>query len=215
MKFLIVIIFCFLNSLTSQAQTFNEWFRQKKTQEIYLLQQIAALKFYAGYVKKGYETFDRGSKTISAIKSGDFNMHDVFFNDKIKLNPNLLKAVENLEIAQLHHAIKFKSKQSKGFISKTIDFSNNQKAYFSSVIANVEREAEGLYSNFKELKTKNELTMDDDERLKRLTDLKKEYLLLYQFINLFDNQIRGYNQQLKSEENDISTTKKILGLKPY
>lgn len=215
MKSLIVIIFCFLNILTAQAQTFNEWFRQKKTQEIYLLQQIAALKFYAGYVKKGYETFDRGSKTISAIKSGDFNMHDVFFNDKIKLNPNLSKAVENLGLVQLNTAIKDKGNQSKRFIYKTLDFSDKQKTYFSSVIANVEREAEGLYSNFKELITKNELTMDDDERLKRLTNLKQEYLLLYQFINLFDHQIRGYNQQLRSEQNDISTTKKILGLKPY
>lgn len=203
-----------MNIAVTQAQTFSEWFRQKKTQEKYLIQQIAGLRVYAGYMKKGYEVFDKGSKTISKIKKGDFNMHDVFFNDKIKLNPNLSKAVENLGIEQLHTAIKSKGNDSKKFVSKISDFSNKQKAYFSSVIGNTEKETDELFSNYKELITKNELSMNDDERLKRLTDLKKEYQSLYQFINLFDNQIREYSQQLRSEQNDVSTTKKILGLNP-
>ncbi len=214
MKYLIIIIFCSINIAVSQAQTFNEWFRQKKTQEKYLIQQIAGLRVYAGYMKKGYEVFDRGSKTISKIKKGDFNMHNVFFNDKIKLNPNLSKAVENLGIEQLHTAINSTGNQLKKFVSKTLYFSNKQRAYFNSVIGNTDREADELFANYKELITKNELSMDDDERLQRLTDLKKEYLSLYQFINLFDNQIRGYSQQLKSEQNDVSTTKSILGLNP-
>ena len=214
MKNLIIIIFCLMNIAVSQAQTFSEWFRQKKTQEKYLIQQIVALKFYAGYVKKGYETFDKGSKTISKIKEGDFNMHDVFFNDKIKLNPNLSKVVENLRIEQLNTAIRITGKQSKNFIWKTSNFSEKQKAYFNSVIGKTDGEADELFANYKELITANELILDDEKRLKRLTDLKKEYLSLYQFINLFDNQIRGYRQQLNAEQNDISTIKKILGLNP-
>lgn len=214
MKYLIVIIFCLLNIAVSSAQTASEWFRQKKTQEKYLIQQIAGLKIYAGYMKKGYSVFDKGSKTISKIKEGDFDMHDVFFNDKIKLNPNLSKAIENLGIEKLNTAIRFTGKQSKNFIWKTSNFSEKQKAYFNSVIGKTDREADELFANYKELITANELSLDDEKRLKRLTDLKNEYLSLYQFINLFDNQIRGYSQQLKSEQNDISTTKSIFGLNP-
>ena len=214
MKYLIIIIFCSMNIAVLQAQTFSEWFRQKKTQEKYLIQQIAGLKVYAGYMKKGYEVFNKGSKTISKIKKGDFKMHDVFFNDKIKLNPKLSKAVENLGIEQLNTAIKGKGNHLKKFVSKTLVFSDKQKIYSSFVIRKTEREADELFANYKELITANELSMDDDERLQRLTDLKKEYLSLYQFINLFDNQIRGYSQQLKVEQNDITNTKKILGLKP-
>jgi hypothetical protein len=36
----------------STAQTWSEWFSQKKTQKKYLLEQVAALKIYAGYLKK-------------------------------------------------------------------------------------------------------------------------------------------------------------------
>jgi len=46
-------IFLFLLLVVSagsnlQAQTFAEWFQQKKTQKKYLLQQIAALQVYIG-----------------------------------------------------------------------------------------------------------------------------------------------------------------------
>lgn len=44
----------------AEAQTFDEWFRQKKTQKKYLVQQIAALKVYLGYLKEGYEIAQKG-----------------------------------------------------------------------------------------------------------------------------------------------------------
>ena len=78
MKNIMIYFFCLLNITALKAQTFSEWFRQKKTQEKYLIQQIAGLEVYAGYLKKGYKIFDTGSKTISKIKSGDLNMHQLF-----------------------------------------------------------------------------------------------------------------------------------------
>lgn len=214
MRHLIAIIFCLMNIAVSHAQSFSEWFRQKKTQEKYLIQQIAGLRVYAGYMKKGYDVFDKGSKTISKIKEGDFNMHDVFFSKRIKLNPNLSDLVGNLGIEQLNNSIKSMGNYSKRFVFKTPDFSDKQTAYFNSVLVKTENETDKLFSNYKELITTNELTMDDEERLKRLVNLKQEYLSLYKFINLFDNQIRGYSQQLKAEQNDVTNTKKILGLNP-
>ena len=39
-------------SLTSGAQTWEEWFEQKETQKKYLRQQIAALTVFLDYAKK-------------------------------------------------------------------------------------------------------------------------------------------------------------------
>lgn len=48
MKKLCVIMALLTSNVAGQAQTpnWNEWFRQKKTQRKYLIQQIAALKVY-------------------------------------------------------------------------------------------------------------------------------------------------------------------------
>ena len=49
------------------AQTWAEWFRQKATQKKYLLQQIAALHVYSGYLSKGYSIAKDGLNTIKSI----------------------------------------------------------------------------------------------------------------------------------------------------
>lgn len=65
----------FSGTRASKVQTFHEWFRQKKTQKKYLIQQIAALKVYLGYVQKGYSIAQKGLTTVSNIKKGNFDLH--------------------------------------------------------------------------------------------------------------------------------------------
>ena len=60
------------------AQTFEEWFQQTQTQKHYLVEQIAALQVYLGYVKKGYDIASKGIHTISDIKNGEFNLYGTF-----------------------------------------------------------------------------------------------------------------------------------------
>jgi len=50
-KIFLLIIISF--SRTSYAQTWNEWFNQKKAQIQYLLGQVAANEIYIGYAEKG------------------------------------------------------------------------------------------------------------------------------------------------------------------
>ena len=54
MKKILILFLLTIIVTTTQAQTFAEWFRQKKTQKQYLIQQIAALQVYIGYAQKGY-----------------------------------------------------------------------------------------------------------------------------------------------------------------
>ena len=68
----------FLAAGTVEAQTFSEWFRQKKTQKKYLLQQIAALQVYIGYAQKGYRIAKEGLTTIGGFTKGEFDLHSDF-----------------------------------------------------------------------------------------------------------------------------------------
>lgn len=81
MKKIIVALVAYLAvSLPVHAQTWSEWFRQKKTQKKYLLQQIAALKVYIDYAEKGYKIACDGIHAVREIKRGDFNLHDNFLS---------------------------------------------------------------------------------------------------------------------------------------
>jgi hypothetical protein len=84
--------------LSSNAQTADEWFNQKSTQKKYLLQQIAALKVYLGYAKKGYTIVTSGVNTIRNIKNGDLNLHRDFFNRLKNVNPSIRKYAKVADI---------------------------------------------------------------------------------------------------------------------
>ena len=60
-KQFLIILFAVV-STSVKAQTFAEWFQQGATQKKYLLQQIAALQVYIGYVQKGYSIAKKGLK---------------------------------------------------------------------------------------------------------------------------------------------------------
>ncbi len=90
MKNYLIILFV-LSVSFCQGQTYDEWFRQKKTQKKYLLEQIAALQTYIGYAGKGYSIVTGGLSIIRNIKHGDFNLHNNFFNSISSVNPAIKK----------------------------------------------------------------------------------------------------------------------------
>src|SRR5215470_7473984 len=94
-----------------QAQSFDVWFQQKKTQKKYLLQQIAALQVYLDYLEKGYSISKEGLGMIQDLKNGEFVLHDSFFNSLKIVNPVVRKGAEVTEIVALQLAIvnRFKS----------------------------------------------------------------------------------------------------------
>lgn len=71
------------------GQTWGEFFSQKKTQKKYLLEQLVALKMYAGYLKKGYDIVGSGIGTVWDIKNGEFSLHSTFFSSLKSVNPIL------------------------------------------------------------------------------------------------------------------------------
>jgi hypothetical protein len=88
-----------------QGQTLSEWFSQKKTQKKYLLEQIAALKAYTGYLQKGYAIVNDGLRVIGAVKLDGFNLHRNFFNSLEDVNPQLQARERVVEVTALQQRI--------------------------------------------------------------------------------------------------------------
>src|ERR1700710_1522793 len=83
---------------TVRGQTFAEWFKQKSTQKKYLLQQIAALEVYAGYLKSGYQIAGHGIGSISAYLGSENGLHSAFYQNLKRASP-LVK--ENPQVSEI------------------------------------------------------------------------------------------------------------------
>jgi len=208
---LITLFFCF-SGCAVFGQTFGEWFRQKATQKKYLIEQIAALKVYSGFLKEGYNIGRKGLSTISSIKDGDFNLHRDFFGGLSLVSPAIKNYKRVADITVLQTRILKLSSQSSTAIQRSDRLSNQQKAYHSQVMERLIADCSRAIDDLVEVTLNGELTMTDGDRLQRVDALYAEMLDRYEFVKVFAAEsgalIRAKEQGLK----EAYQIKKLYGI---
>ncbi|NQX56878.1 hypothetical protein HQN86_24890 [Pedobacter panaciterrae] len=183
----------------ASAQTWNEIFKQKKTQKKYLLQQIAALQVYIGYAKKGYDLVGSGIHAVKDITNGEFSLHRAFFTSLARVNPIIKNSAVVGEIVSGGLGI---LSVSGGW--KDLELSGAEWAYVALVKANL---LNGCAHDLEELllvTTSGKLEMKDDERLQRLEKLRLSVQDKYDFALSFTSELEIFARQRLREERDIN-----------
>ena len=207
MKALLILLFSMMATVAS-AQTWNEIFKQKETQKKYLLQQIAAMKMYAGFLKKGYTIANTGITSIKNLSKGEFNLHQSFFTSLKMVNPAI---AGNPKIAQV---IAWQLSISKDLLvlsSRTKGLSSD-KSYIREVRLKVMKECEQDMEELLLVITSGELDMKDDERMIRLNKIYESMKDKYQFTQSFSNQVKILRLQKEQEERTNEASKKLYGI---
>lgn len=186
------------------AQTFGEFFNQKKTQKRYLLEQIAALQVYLGYAKKGYELVGSGLQTVRDIKSGEFGLHNTFISSLKKVSPFVRSNTKVAEIIACQLGI-----------SRAFNIRDKDKLPLSSQLYVLEVKAHLLDECFKDLEelllvvTAGKVEMNDANRLERLDKIYRSILDKYSFALDFSTQVKLLIAGGIREEQSINYLKKL------
>jgi hypothetical protein len=207
MKILMIILFLGMAGI-SRAQTWDEFFEQKKTQKKYLIQQIAAIKLYAGYLKKGYDIADRGINFIQGMSKGEFNMHHSFFTSLKLVNPAF---AGNPKIAQII-AWQLRIAKDLNAIGNKTELSESDKSYIRQIRSNVLKDCEQDIDELFLVISKGELEMKDDERINRLEKIFESMRDKYQFTQSFSNQVKILSLQKEQEERNNEASKQLYGI---
>lgn len=212
MKVTLIIVFI-LVTLGSQCQTYEEWFRQKKTQEKYLLQQIAAFKTFTNYAQKGFSIANNGLRTIKNIKNGDFNLHNDFFKSKSHVNPRILRYTKVAEIIAIQILI---TKQSRNTIKNCRSAKQLTEAelnYLQQVFNNLLDECLKNLQQLIQLISDGEFEMKDDERLKRIDRLYGDMKDKQMFVQVFGNGAKAISVQRLNDQHNIEIERKLNGIR--
>lgn len=213
MKKLFQIGFALFVVTSVRAQTLQEWTQQKKTQIKYLLQQIAANKIYIAYLQKGYSIANRGLTTIREIKSGDFDLHYNFLSSLKAVNPTIKNAGKVVGIIALQIKIIRESKQAAERIREMNQFIPEEINYCSKVFDNL---LEDCLKNTDELFmiiSWGDLTMTDDERMKRIDKLYANMQSKYGFCASFSNEMSLLAIQRLNEQIEVNQSKILNDLR--
>lgn len=213
MKKLLIVSTIILFAETLPAQTTAEWLSQKKTQKKYLIQQIAALHVYAGYLSEGYTIVKGGLHTIQNIKGGDLQLHANHFASLLAVNPKIKRYTKVADILSMEVSI---AKQTCGAIKRfnnSNQFPSEEVAYLKNVCNNILTACASNLDGLSNLITGSDLQMKDDERIQGIDKIYADMHDIQMFATSFCNNAAGLFLQRTNEENEIIVSKKLNGIK--
>ncbi len=213
MKKLLVIALLLFATHSINAQTWDEWFRQKATQKKYLLQQIASLQLYADYLSEGYSIAKKGLHVFQDIKHGDFNLHSDYFSSLQSVSPKIKGYTKTIEIISLQIDI---SKQ----IIRTIkdckvsnQLTRTEIEYIQNVFQKVLNDCADIIDLLNPILIDNKLSMKDNERISAIGRICAEMQDNYAFTVSFGNSAKALCAQRDQETQEILTEQKLNELK--
>ncbi len=191
------------------GQTVGEWLTQKSTQRRYLIQQIAALQIYTGYLSKGYSIVKNGLNTIQDLKKGNFNLHNDYFKSLLSVNPKIkrysrIADIISIGIAAVKHVVGT-IKKCKSTDQLSLLEINSITKTLNAALDDCSKCLDALML----LTTDDQLSMKDDERITAIDKLYIEMLENQRFIKSFGTAAIGLCRQREHEKKEIVISKKL------
>ena len=196
-----------------QAQTFKEWFRQKKTQKKYLIEQIAQLKIYLELTEKGYKIAKEGLTMIGDLKRGEFKLHKNYFDSLKVVNPKIADLPKVKWIAAYNGEVKNVCSTCLSKRGLSDNLSSDELAYLRAVFDRVNGDCDKIQVTLKELITDGNWAMTDDERTKRIEALYQQTLFNLTFSKAFCNESTVLAAARMKEKVDVITGRELHGTK--
>lgn len=192
MKRIVLILYTsFATCGMLHAQTFAEWFQQKKTQLSYLVNQIAAYKICADYLEKGYQIAGDGLNSIEKWKRGEFDLHDLFFASLKSVNSSIAAYSKLPGILSLGAAIKNECKK----ILQLENLSDAEMDYLRSVCNDMVKDCNSQLNELSDLLTNDVFEMKDDERIERIDRIYDDMKDKCVFIQSFSGEAKIFSMQ--------------------
>jgi len=190
------------------AQTFAEWFSQKKTQIKYLNEQITALLQYGSYVRQGYQISQNGLGSIGGWVKGEFDLHSAYYTSLKKVNPQVKGNAKADSIISYAGQIP----QRFDHLNSLSDLDADSRDYIGEVKATVLDECNKDINELQMVVTDGKAQMTDYERIRRLDGIYSRMKDKYAFTIYFCSQVRLLLFQRDQELKDINTLRQQYGI---
>src|SRR5258706_6765024 len=211
MNTLTVILLLALSLSHSNAQTFDEWFKQKKTQKKYLIEQIVALQVYLDYLKKGYTIAHNGLTAIENIKNGNFNLDRDFFKSLKNVKPAISNSVKVVDIIAFQYSIIHDMKDVYQFCQNNKHFTPEEVRYVARIHTSMLILCDASLSELHTIIQSDNAQMTDEERLQRIDEIHDDMKDKQAFVRAFGNDTRLLALEREKEGIEINLLRQTYG----
>ena len=193
------------------ALTISYMLSAQSKQERVMLQQIVLLKTYGGYLKKGYNIAKDGLSFIGRMKSGEFNLHSLFFEGLQLVNPRLRDYENVYTIIRFGAQILEVKANVEQHLADDLLYAN-EKEYIRRVFIRVAEQTESDLETLYDVVTDNAIVADDAQRIERINALKAEMEARYIFTSSFADKSFGLIAARKREQSEVKALRQLYNL---
>ncbi|MCF0075400.1 hypothetical protein LZD49_33285 [Dyadobacter sp. CY261] len=212
MKALLIALWLSLLTAGANAQLFKEWFRQNSTQRAYLKEQIAQLKLYLELTKEGYKIAREGLDAIQQIKNGEFKLHKNRF-DSLRIVKSGITSLSRLQhITDLHGSINEICEQLPSDIAGCRMLDPLIKKQMLTSLMTLYDDSQVLVGIFFMVIRDDQVSMTDDERIRRIEDLRKDFEDNYLFAQNLRRQLGLVCGSAENELKEIDHRRTLNGI---
>lgn len=203
-------IYLIMTASCVHAQNWQEWTQQKKTQIKYLVEQIAALQVYSGFVQKGFDIAQKGLTAIHNIKKTDLSLNREYFTSLKNVNPKIKTYWKVADVIALQLKILQAYHNQINAIRKNGQLTGGEISYCNNVFTNLLDGCSEILSQLIDITTDGNSELKDDERIKRIDGLHADMKDKYVFEQHFISGVNGLAIQKFINANDVRTSRALL-----
>jgi len=202
----VVFSFCLITTKVATAQV------QEMQQLILDIEKLTQLKGILSDMKTGYQIYQQGYGSISQLSKGNFDLHSIYLNGLLSINPTVKNYGRVAEIITQQVRLISEYKSAYKQFQQSGTFSVSELNYMSNVYTQLVNQSLQNLDDLTNVLTAGKLRMSDDERMRAIDRIYANSSDKLQFLRHFNRQGVLLNIQRSKDVGDTRTMKQLYGI---
>jgi len=203
---IMVFFFCLVATKVASAQV------QEMQQLILDIEKLTQLKGILSDMKTGYQIYQQGYGSISQLSKGNFDLHSVYLNGLLSINPTVKNYGRVAEIITQQVSLISEYKSAYKQFQQSGSFTVSELNYMSSVYTQLVNQSLQNLDDLTNVLTAGKLRMSDDERMRAIDRIYASSSDKLQFLRHFNRQGVLLNIQRSKDVGDTRMMKQLYGI---
>jgi len=185
---------------------------QEMQQLILNIEKLTQLKGILKDMKTGYQIYKEGYGTVSSLSKGNFDLHSVYLNGLLSINPTVKNYGRIAEILLQQASLISEYKSTYSRFKQSSTFSASELSYMSDIYVQLVKQSLENLDELANVLTAGKLRMSDQERMQAIDRIYSSSSDKLQFLRYFNRQGVVLSLQRSKDLGDTRTLKQLYGI---
>jgi hypothetical protein len=203
---LISFLLCAFSFQPTKAQVSTG---QDVQQLLYDIEKLTQFKSILSDMQQGYTILTQGYEQVKNLSKGNFNLHSVFLDGLMQINPEVAKYARVADIITDEASILSEYKKAYRQFQNSGGFNADELDYLVRVYAQITSAALNDVNELANIITVSKLRMSDDERLSAIDRIYASSSDKLSFLRNFNRRTNMLLLQRQQEQNEVNNLKSL------